>query len=79
GMFQMFDEHAAPNALLMFTSGTEHGEAIGEYHGEPLYHASLAPEEYESLLARHGFTTIAYVPEDPACGGHTVWFAKRTS
>ncbi|HJR15183.1 MAG TPA: class I SAM-dependent methyltransferase, partial [Rhodanobacteraceae bacterium] len=47
GMFQMFDEHAAPNALLMFTSGTEHGEAIGEYHGEPLYHASLAPEEYE--------------------------------
>lgn len=79
GMFQVFDDHAAPGALLMFTSGTEHGEAIGEYHGEPLYHASLAPAEYESLLSCHGFTVIEYVPEDPACGRHTVWLARHTS
>lgn len=78
-MFRVFDEHAAPNALLMFTSGTEYGEAIGEYHGEPLYHASLAPEEYESLLDRHGFRVLEHVVEDPACGGHTIWLAKRAS
>jgi trans-aconitate methyltransferase len=78
-MFQVFDEHAAPDALLMFTSGTEHGEAIGEYHGEPLYHASLAPKEYESLLDRHGFRVLEHVVEDPACGAHTIWLAKRAS
>lgn len=76
-MFRVFEEHAAPGALLMFTSGAEHGETIGEYHGEPLYHASLAPEEYESLLDRHGFRVIEHVAEDRACGAHTIWLAKR--
>ena len=78
-MFPVFREHAEPGALLLFTSGTEHGEAIGEYHGEPLYHASLAPAEYESLLAENGFRVVAYVPEDPACGEHTIWLARHTS
>jgi SAM-dependent methyltransferase len=78
-MFPVFREHAEPAALLLFTSGTEHGEAIGEYHGEPLYHASLAPAEYESLLAENGFKVVAYVPEDPACGEHTIWLARHTS
>ena len=78
-MFRVFEEHAAPGALLMFTSGAEHGEAIGEYHGEPLYHASLAPEEYESLLDRHGFRVIEHVVEDPSCGAHTVWLARHVS
>ena len=78
-MFPVFREHAEPAALLLFTSGTEHGEAIGEYHGEPLYHASLAPAEYESLLAENGFRVVAYAPEDPACGEHTIWLARHTS
>lgn len=78
-MFQVFDEHAAPGAPLMFTSGTEHGEAMGEYHGEPLYHASLGPKEYESLLDRHGFHVIEHIVEDPACGAHTIWLATRAS
>jgi hypothetical protein len=37
GMFPRFAAHAATGAPLMFTSGTSHGEAIGSYHGEPLY------------------------------------------
>jgi trans-aconitate methyltransferase len=40
-MFPRFRDHAAPGAALMFTTGTSHGEAIGQYAGEPLYHASL--------------------------------------
>jgi 2-polyprenyl-3-methyl-5-hydroxy-6-metoxy-1,4-benzoquinol methylase len=75
-MFPIFKRHAAPHAGLMFTSGTSHGEEIGSYRGEPLYHASLAPEEYRSLLRSNHFRVVEHVVEDPACGGHTVWLAK---
>jgi 2-polyprenyl-3-methyl-5-hydroxy-6-metoxy-1,4-benzoquinol methylase len=74
-MFARFAAHARPGAPLLFTSGPSEGEAIGDYHGEPLFHASLGPAEYEALLLRHGFTVRAFVPDDPRCGGHTVWLA----
>jgi SAM-dependent methyltransferase len=74
-MFERFARHAAPGAPLLFTSGPREGEAIGSYHGEPLYHASLDPSEYESLLSANGFSVRGYVPEDPDCGEHTVWLA----
>lgn len=45
-----FASHARPTAPLMFTSGPEEGEVIGSYCGEPLYHASLDPVEYDKLL-----------------------------
>ncbi len=76
-MFAVFRAHAAPGAGLLFTSGPRHGEAIGELHGEPLYHASLAPDEYRSLLAANEFDLVEFIPEDPNCGGHTVWLARR--
>jgi hypothetical protein len=75
-MFGVFRRHAAPEAALMFTSGPHDGEAVGSYHGEPLYHASLAPDEYRALLDRHGFDVVAHVTEDPQCGGHTIWLAR---
>ncbi|MFC3613115.1 class I SAM-dependent methyltransferase [Lutimaribacter marinistellae] len=76
-MFATFARHAGPGAALMFTSGPENGEAIGSFEGEPLYHASLGPEEYRALLRDHGFETVAHVVEDPDCGGHTIWLAQR--
>jgi SAM-dependent methyltransferase len=76
-MFAIFRDHAAPRAALMFTSGPAHGEAIGEFEGEPLYHASLNPAEYRALLDAHGFRVLRHVTDDPACGGHTVWLAHR--
>ena len=76
-MFPIFRDHAKPGAPLMFTSGPRHGEAIGHLRGEPLYHASLAPEAYRTLLAAHGFAVIAERMEDPDCGGHSVWLARR--
>lgn len=76
-MFAVFAAHALAGAPLLFTSGPAAGEAIGDFEGEPLYHASLAPEEYRALLTAHGFTVQAFVPEDPACGRHTVWLARR--
>ena len=75
-MFPIFRKHAAPGAALMFTSGPSHGEAIGTYQGEPLYHASLDGAEYRALLDRHGFAVVAHVVEDPSCGHHTIWLAQ---
>jgi SAM-dependent methyltransferase len=78
-MFPIFKQHATPGAALMFSSGPSHGEAIGDYRGEPLYHASLAPEEYRTLLSAHGFRVVASALDDPDCGGHSVWLAERTT
>jgi SAM-dependent methyltransferase len=76
-MFPVFRDHALPGAPLLFTSGPAFGEAIGTLEGEPLYHASLGPDEYRLLLGRNGFDVVAHAAEDPDCGGHTVWLARR--
>ncbi|MGV6875159.1 class I SAM-dependent DNA methyltransferase [Pseudochelatococcus sp. B33] len=76
-MIARFAAHAAPGAMLLFTSGPEHGEAIGEWMGEPLYHASLDPEEYRALLAENGFDVVDHRIKDPDCGGATVWLARK--
>ncbi|WP_374570266.1 methyltransferase domain-containing protein [Phenylobacterium sp.] len=77
GMFPIFRAHAAPGAPLMFTSGPKHGVAMGVLEGEALFHASLAPAEYRRLFEEHDFDVVAHVAEDPACGGRTVWLARR--
>jgi trans-aconitate methyltransferase len=76
-MFPVFKEHANAGAALLFTSGPAHAEAIGAFEGEALYHASLAADEYRSLLHDNGFRVVRHVAEDPACGGHTVWLAQH--
>ena len=75
-MFPIFRVHAAPGTILMFTSGTDHGTAIGDLEGEPLFHASLGSEEYHVLLADNGFEVVAHVVEDPVCYRHTIWLAR---
>ena len=63
--------------MLMFMSGPHRSVAIGDFEGERLFHAGLAPQEYRSLLAAHGSEVVDFVPEDPACEGHSVWLAQR--
>lgn len=75
-MFAVFRAHARTGAALMFTSGPAHGEAMGEFGGEPLFHASLDPGESRALRAANGFEVVDFRPEDPDCGGHTVWLAR---
>lgn len=77
-MVPRFAEHARPGAALMFTSGPEAGEAIGEWQGQPLYHASLDPEEYEALLAASGFAVVERRLSDPDCGEASVWLAQMS-
>jgi SAM-dependent methyltransferase len=76
-MFNVFARHAAPSAVLMFNSGPAHGEGVGTYRGDPLYHASLGPEEYTALLGSIGFEVIAHAVEDwQTGGGRTVWLTR---
>jgi hypothetical protein len=75
-MFPLFREHSAPNAALLFTSGTSYAEAIGKYRDEPLYHGSLDTREYRELLHDNGFEVVSHVLEDVTCGRHTIWLAQ---
>ena len=77
GMFRVFRDHAAPGAALMFTSGSSDGVAMGTFGGEPLYHASLAPQDYRALLDENGFDVVTNVFDDPNTGGHSIWLARR--
>ncbi|MBU6462522.1 MAG: class I SAM-dependent methyltransferase [Bradyrhizobium sp.] len=75
-MFGIFAAHAAAGSILMFNAGPSHGEAIGAYRGDPLYHASLDPSEYEALMAGAGFELIEHRGDDPAKGGRICWIAR---
>ena len=75
-MFQVFRNHTAPGAALMFTSGPSQGEIIGRLEGEPLYHASLDAAEYRQLLEEQGFAVVNHRVEDQSCFGRTVWLAR---
>ena len=76
-MFPIFADHATAGAVLMFNAGPQHGEGIGKYRGDPLYHASLSPAEYEALAGRFGFQVIQHIANDAAAGGRTVWLCQR--
>lgn len=78
-MFPRFAAHARPGAPLMFTSGPSHGQAIGHWQGEPLYHGSLDPDEYRAVLAASGFDVLEFRPEDPGCGRATIWLAQASA
>ena len=77
-MFELFEKHLNPKGILLFTSGTEQGEAWGMNGGENLYHASLKTSDYEDLLAKHKFKILQHFVEDPNCGNATVWMARYT-
>jgi cyclopropane fatty-acyl-phospholipid synthase-like methyltransferase len=75
-MFKVFSQHLNPNGILLFTSGTERGEAWGIVGGENLFHASLATAEYRSLLQSNQFEVLIHHINDPDCGGANVWMAQ---
>lgn len=75
-MFAVFAGHARAGTLLMFNTGPQHGEGIGEYRGDPVYHASLAPAEYQALAARFGFRVLQNATNDALAGGRTVWLCQ---
>lgn len=79
-MFGVFAKHAAPSTVLMFNAGPRAGEIVGSYRGDPLYHASLSPDEYARLLDDIGFEIVTHLAEDwQTGGGRTAWLARAKS
>ncbi|RTL71513.1 MAG: class I SAM-dependent methyltransferase [Hyphomicrobiales bacterium] len=76
-MFDVFAHHASPGTLLMLNTGPAHGEAIGTYRGDELYHASLDPQDYRDLLASANFDVLDARMQDASAGGRSVWLARR--
>ena len=72
-----FADHLAAEGAMMLTIGHEAGEVTGVVEGEEVYHASLAPEEYQSILESLGFRSIEIELEDESCGFHSVLLASR--
>jgi len=70
-------QHVAPGGGLLFTCGPQAGEVVGTVEGDPVYHASLSPQEYASILVAEGLRIEAFVPEDPTCDLHTICLAAR--
>lgn len=66
-----------PGGRLLFNSGPSRGTVIGEYRGDPVFHASLDPAEYRAAFLKAGLVEMAHVVEDPGCGGMTVWLARK--
>lgn len=75
-MFPIFEKHLKPEGFLLFTAGPDAGEAWGTLDGEQVYHASLSPEKYQSLLEEHGFQIIQQKMQDPDCGNACIWLAQ---
>jgi hypothetical protein len=78
-MFAVFAEHASVGAVLMFNTGPEHGEAVGSYRGDPLYHASLASAEYVALANGSDFEVIDHVTHDMRAVDARCGFVKDPS
>jgi SAM-dependent methyltransferase len=76
-MFPAFGRHVRPGGALMFTGGAHHGEHVGEWNGEPLYHGSLSAEEYRERLDAAGFEIVMTALNDPTCGNSNIWLAQK--
>lgn len=69
--------HLAPGGSLLVTVGPRAGEVTGQVGGKPVYHASLSPAEYVTLLERHGLRLTGFLAEDPDCDSHSVMMARK--
>ncbi|WGM32507.1 class I SAM-dependent methyltransferase [Brevundimonas sp. NIBR11] len=65
--------HAAPRASVMFSSGPREEFVVGSWRGDPLYHGSLGPEDYQTLLTSRGFAAETGLWADNG----SVWLAHR--
>jgi len=73
----LFAEHLNSNGTLLLTIGHESGEVTGTVEGEKVYHSSLAPKEYKTILNTLGFDNVEIMLEDKNCGLHSILLAKR--
>lgn len=70
-------QHLKSGGVLLLTVGHGNGEVLGTVGGETVYHASLAPDEYEQILRAHGFTEIQVRIDDQDALGRSILFAVK--
>lgn len=71
--------HLKTGGALMLTTGPAAGEVSGHVGDDAVYHSSLAPSEYGTILRGLGLEIVEFVREDPECDLHTVMLARMTS
>lgn len=69
--------HLSTGGRLMLTVGPDDGEVDGHVGDDRVYHASLSPDAYRTILADHGLTVTDFVAEDPDCDFHTILLARK--
>ena len=75
-MFPIFRKHLEPGGALVFTSGNEKGEAIGDMNGNPLFHASFSPAEYRALLEANGMEAMEFLSSEASGVDRNVWLCR---
>ena len=74
---RLFFNHLKPDGALLLTVGHEAGEVLGQVEGKKVYHSSLEPTEYKSILFGAGFFEVEYVAQDQRCGMRSVILAHH--
>lgn len=69
-------DHLASPGRLLFTAGDQEGHVTGHVGDETVYHGSLDPEEYRSILERLGFV-VEIVLHDESAHDRTIVLALR--
>ena len=69
--------HLKPQGVLMVTVGPKADVAFGTVEGDPVYHASLSPAEYATILEASAMRLTAFIAEDPDCDYHSILIARR--
>ena len=67
----------ASGAPFMFTSGDGDGVAWGDMFGDRLFHASLAPAQFETALEEAGLELVERRFNDETCGGAGIWLTRK--
>ena len=71
--------HLTEPGVLLLTVGPDRGEVDGRVGDDRVYHASLSPDEYRSILESVRLRIVVFVAEDPTCDFHTVLLARSAS
>ncbi|MEP4198629.1 MAG: class I SAM-dependent methyltransferase [Aliishimia sp.] len=69
-------KHLKPGGSVLLTVGPKDGEASGTVGGEQVYHASLSPAEYATVLQEQGLRLTGFLAEDPETQKHSVLMAR---
>lgn len=69
--------HLKPGGSMLVTVGWGDGDTTGTVADKAVFHASLSPAEYVTILQDNGMRLTGFLAEDPECASHTVLMARK--